>query len=68
VFLQTGENYVRTAELLNVHRNTVKYRLGKIAPEAGDTVDDRTDIGLALEICNLLGSSVLAPATPGSAQ
>lgn len=64
VFFQTGENYLRTAELLNVHRNTVKYRLGKISPEFGDSVDDdRTDVVLALEICHLLGSRVLQPET-----
>ncbi len=62
VFFHTGENYLRTAELLNVHRNTVKYRLGKISPHIGDSADDdRTDIVLALEICHLLGARVLRP-------
>lgn len=64
VFFHTGENYIRTAELLNVHRNTVKYRLGKISPHIGDSADDdRTDIVLALEICHLLGARVLRPET-----
>lgn len=61
VFFQTGENYVRTAELLHVHRNTVKYRLGKIDPISNSLEDDRTDVVLALEICHLLGARVLSP-------
>lgn len=69
VFFQAGENYVRTAELLHVHRNTVKYRLGKIALDTSDSAeDDRTDVVLALEICHLLGSRVLARTPPSSSR
>ncbi len=63
IFLQTGDNYVRTAELLNVHRNTVKYRLGKIPPShVGHGIEtDRITVAVALELCHLLGSRVLEP-------
>lgn len=62
IFLQTGDNYVRTAELLNVHRNTVKYRLGKIPSHVGHGIKtDRITVAVALELCHLLGSRVLEP-------
>jgi sugar diacid utilization regulator len=39
VFLPTGDNYSRTAELLILHRNTVKYRVTKVLGELGGTID-----------------------------
>lgn len=64
VFFQTGENYGHTAELLNLHRNTVKYRLGKVFDEGRiPTAYDRMDVALALQVCHFLGDRVLRPST-----
>jgi hypothetical protein len=62
VFLLTGDNYSRTADLLVLHRNTVKYRVSKVLEERGGSVDsDRLDVALALQACHLLGAAVLQP-------
>ena len=62
VFLLTGDNYSRTAELLVLHRNTVKYRVSKVLEERGGSIDaNRLDIALALQACHLLGRAVLRP-------
>jgi PucR C-terminal helix-turn-helix domain/GGDEF-like domain len=62
VFLLTGENYSRTADLLVLHRNTVKYRVSKVLEERGGSVDaNRLDVALALQACHLLGAAVLQP-------
>jgi DNA-binding PucR family transcriptional regulator len=64
-FLLTGDNYSRTAELLVLHRNTVKYRVTKVLDERGGSIDaDRLDVALALQTCHLLGAPVLS-AQPG---
>jgi len=60
VFYLTGENYTETAELMNLHRNTVKYRVEKALEERDSTVtSNRIDIAVALNVCHFLGSSVL---------
>ena len=60
VFFRTGENYARTAELMHLHRNTVKYRLSKVFGEGGSPSSyDRMDVALALEVCHFLGDRVL---------
>lgn len=59
VFFLTGENYVKTAELMNLHRNTVKYRVGKALQDRTALASDRLDMALALQVCHLLGSKVL---------
>jgi DNA-binding PucR family transcriptional regulator len=65
VFFATSENYARTAELLNVHRNTVKYRINKVFGEKRHRdATDRMDIALALQVCRFLGTKVLRP--PGT--
>lgn len=66
VFLMNGENYGKTAEQLTLHRNTVKYRLGKVF-EDGHAPDahDRLDVALALQVCHFLGQRVLRP-PPGA--
>ncbi|MEU9239729.1 helix-turn-helix domain-containing protein [Streptomyces shenzhenensis] len=59
-FFSTGENYGKAAELLNVHRNTVKYRVSKVLDSPGLTAaHDRMDIALALQICHFLGPAAL---------
>lgn len=62
-FLGTGRSYTEAAELLNLHRNSVKYRIVKAAEERGRPFDDdRLDVELALQVCHFLGSSVMASA------
>ena len=63
-FLLTGDSYTRTAELLVLHRNTVKYRVNKVVDERGGSIDaDRLDLALALQTCHLLGAPVFTPAS-----
>lgn len=60
VFYLTGENYTETAELMNLHRNTVKYRVEKALEERDSSVtSNRVDIAVALNVCHFLGSTVL---------
>ncbi|GAC57697.1 putative CdaR family transcriptional regulator [Gordonia hirsuta DSM 44140 = NBRC 16056] len=61
VFLACRESHVRTAERMLLHRNTVKYRIGK-AMETVPANGDRMDLALALTVCEYLGSDVLAAA------
>ncbi|MFT3901222.1 MAG: helix-turn-helix domain-containing protein [Gordonia sp. (in: high G+C Gram-positive bacteria)] len=56
-FFATGESHLHTAEKLNLHRNTVKYRVDKAL--AGPRIHDRLDIALALQVCEFLGPTVL---------
>lgn len=60
VFLGTGGSYAQTSERLLLHRNTVKYRLGKAEKIRGRALEtDRLDLELALQVCRFLGSNVL---------
>ncbi len=62
-FMSTGNSYVATAERLNMHRNTVKYRLGRATDELGRPLSERRlDTELALHVVEILGSAVLGPA------
>jgi len=56
-YFETGDSHLRAAERLNVHRNTVKYRVTKALSEAPGA--DRLDIAAALVVCSLLGSAVV---------
>jgi DNA-binding PucR family transcriptional regulator len=59
-FLASGGSYQVTAEQLLLHRNTVKYRVGRAVELRGRTLeDDRLDVELALEVVRLLGDVVL---------
>ena len=58
-FYATGESHLHTAEQLNLHRNTVKYRVDKAL--ASTRSHDRLDIALALQVCEFLGPAVLRP-------
>ena len=61
VFLETGGSYVAAAEALNLHRNTVQYRLrkaGELLPTP--IADRRSDLELALRACDQLGSVLLS--------
>ena len=63
VFFLTGESYTDTAQAMQLHRNTVKYRVAK-ALEQGDTAirSNRVDLAVALNVCHFLGPAVLATA------
>ncbi|WP_232016963.1 PucR family transcriptional regulator [Gordonia insulae] len=65
VFFATKESHLHTAEQMNLHRNTVKYRVGKALAET-PSHRDRLDLALALTVCEFLGPAVLAgeSATP----
>jgi hypothetical protein len=59
-FLVSGGSYQVTAEQLLLHRNTVKYRVGRAVELRGRGLeDDRIDVELALEVVRLLGDVVL---------
>ncbi|NDK91176.1 PucR family transcriptional regulator [Gordonia desulfuricans] len=58
VFFATRESHLHTATQLNLHRNTVKYRVGKALAEVPPD-RDRLDLALALTACELLGSAVI---------
>ncbi|MBM7367229.1 PucR family transcriptional regulator [Gordonia hydrophobica] len=53
VYLATGDSHLRTAEHLNLHRNTVKYRIDKALTTIG-AHRDRLDLSLALTACEFL--------------
>ncbi|MFT4087487.1 MAG: helix-turn-helix domain-containing protein [Gordonia sp. (in: high G+C Gram-positive bacteria)] len=58
VYHSCGESHLRAAEQLLLHRNTVKYRIGK-ALEMLPRRHDRMDLALALTVCEYLGPAVL---------
>jgi DNA-binding PucR family transcriptional regulator len=60
VFLGFGSSYKQAAEELNLHFNTVKYRVGRAIARRGRGIDsDRLDVELALLTCHWYGAAVL---------
>ncbi|MGW8813376.1 PucR family transcriptional regulator [Gordonia terrae] len=59
VYFATKESHLHTAERLNLHRNTVKYRVGKALAEVPSD-RDRLDLALALTVCEFLGPVMFA--------
>jgi DNA-binding PucR family transcriptional regulator len=60
VYLGCGSSYKTAAEELNLHFNTVKYRVGRAVARRGREIDsDRLDVELALLICHWYGITVL---------
>ncbi|HWF29639.1 MAG TPA: helix-turn-helix domain-containing protein [Mycobacterium sp.] len=60
VFLGCGSSYKQAAEELNLHFNTVKYRVGRALARRGRGIDsDRLDVELALLTCHWYGAAVL---------
>jgi DNA-binding PucR family transcriptional regulator len=56
---------VAAAERLTLHKNTVRYRIGKAEESLGRPVgEDRLHIELALLAAQWLGATVLRPAGP----
>ncbi|GGL19734.1 PucR family transcriptional regulator [Nocardia jinanensis] len=62
VFLRTGSSYKAAANELNLHFNSVKYRVGRAIARRGRAIDtDRLDVELALLVCHWYGRPVLRP-------
>ncbi|KZS58552.1 hypothetical protein A4G26_13620 [Mycobacterium kansasii] len=62
VFLGCGASYKTAAAELNMHFNTVKYRVGRAVARRGrDIGGDRLDVELALLACHWYGAAVLQP-------
>jgi DNA-binding PucR family transcriptional regulator len=62
VFLGFGSSYKQAAEELNLHFNTVKYRVGRAIARRGRSIgSDRLDVELALLTCHWYGAAVLLP-------
>jgi DNA-binding PucR family transcriptional regulator len=65
VFLNGGASYTLAAEQLDLHHNTVKYRVGRALARRGRPItDDRFDVKLALLLCHWYGDALLLPSTP----
>ena len=65
VFLQENGSFVATAERLTLHKNTVRYRIGKAEESLGRPVgEDRLQIELALLATQWLGPAVLRQPGP----
>jgi DNA-binding PucR family transcriptional regulator len=62
VFLGCGSSYKLAAEELNLHFNSVKYRVARAVARRGREIGgDRLDVELALLACHWYGSAVLQP-------
>ena len=60
VFLRCGSSYKQAAEELDLHFNTVKYRIGRAVARRGNAIEqDRLDVELALLACQWYGTAVL---------
>lgn len=60
VFLGCGSSYKLAAEALNMHFNSVKYRVGRAVARRGREIGaDRLDVEVALLACHWYGSAVL---------
>ena len=65
VFLQESGSFVATGERLTLHKNTVRYRIGKAEESLGRPVGgDRLHVELALLAAQWLGSAVLRQVGP----
>ena len=62
LFLACGSSYKVAAEELNLHFNSVKYRVGRAVARRGREIgSDRLDVELALLACHWYGAAVLRP-------
>jgi DNA-binding PucR family transcriptional regulator len=65
VFLRTGSSYKAAAAELDLHFNSVKYRVGRAISRRGRPIaEDRLDVELALLLCHCYGSAVLLAESP----
>ncbi len=64
IFLRCGASYKLAAEELDLHFNTVKYRVGRAVARRGRPItDDRLDVEMALLAIQWLGAAVLQSST-----
>ena len=68
VYLACGRSYKVAAEELNLHFNSVKYRVARAVERRGREIGssiggDRLDVELALLACHWYGAAVLTPKT-----
>ncbi len=64
VFLRTGSSYKAAAAELDLHSNSVKYRVARAVSRRGRPIaDDRLDVELALLLCQWFGPPIPHPAT-----
>ncbi|MGF6888630.1 DNA-binding PucR family transcriptional regulator [Nocardia sp. GAS34] len=62
VFLRTGRSYKAAATELNLHSNSVRYRIGRAVARRGRPLaGDRLDVELALLVCHWYGPAILRP-------
>jgi DNA-binding PucR family transcriptional regulator len=62
VFLRTGSSYKAAAAEMEMHFNSIKYRVGRAVERRGRPIaEDRLDVELALLVCHWYGSAVLRP-------
>jgi DNA-binding PucR family transcriptional regulator len=60
VFLHCGSSYKLAAEELDLHFNSVKYRISRAVARRGRPIDnDRLDVELALVMCQWYGTAML---------
>jgi hypothetical protein len=63
VLLEHGGSYTAAADALCMHRNTVRYRIGRAEAELGRPITAaRQSTDVALTLCHWLGRAVLTPA------
>ncbi|WP_430331246.1 PucR family transcriptional regulator [Rhodococcus sp. ACT016] len=62
-YFDNGESHLHTAQQLQLHRNTVKYRINKTLGDGATGLSDHSklDLALALQVCEFLGPTVLRP-------
>ena len=61
VFLRAGSSYKAASQELDLHYNSVKYRVGRAVSRRGRPIaDDRLDVEIALLVCHWYGRAVLA--------
>jgi hypothetical protein len=62
VLLEHGGSYTAAADALCMHRNTVRYRIGRAEAELGHPImTSRQSTDVALTLCHWLGGAVLTP-------
>ncbi len=67
VFLREGASYKAAADVLNLHFNSVRYRVQRAFERRGRPIGaDRIDVELALLACDQFGAEVLRTAGPSA--
>lgn len=60
LFLAAGSSFKGASDLMNLHANSVKYRVQRAIERRGEPIDDdRLDVEIALLMCQWYGSTML---------